>query len=97
MRFDFNRNRFINNINLYTRGNTMKIYQEIESVTMASTYELESVSFHKMPKLMDISYEDGYIEPEYMLLISLSAVMVGIRAVKSGNCRKNLSIKSRKL
>ena len=45
----------------------MKIYQEIEGVTMASTYEIESVSFHKMPKLMDISYEDGYIEPEDIL------------------------------
>ena len=46
----------------------MKIYQEIKEVTMASSFELESVSFWKMPELEEISYEDGYIEPEYISL-----------------------------
>ena len=62
----------------------MKIYQEIEGVTMASTYEVESVSFHKMPKLMDISYEDGYIEPEDISLSKDEVIENATHIIVSG-------------
>lgn len=62
----------------------MKIYQEIESVTMASTYELESVSFHKMPELEEISYEDGYIEPEDIYLTKDQVMEAATHIIVSG-------------
>ena len=62
----------------------MKIYQEIESVTMASTYEIESVNFHKMPKLKEISYEDGYIDPEDIYLTKDQVLEAATHIVVAG-------------
>ena len=62
----------------------MKIYQEIKEVTMSSSFELESVSFWKMPELEEIAYEDGYIEPEYIYLTKDQVMEAATHIIVSG-------------
>jgi len=46
----------------------MKIYPEIKSITLADKHNVYEVIYHDLPSLADITYEDGTMETDDLLL-----------------------------
>ena len=46
----------------------MKAYKEIKSIELADSHNLYEVTFEPLPSLEDVTYEDGTIELQDLLL-----------------------------
>ena len=46
----------------------MKAYREIKSIELADSHNLYEVTFEPLPSLEDVTYEDGTIELQDLLL-----------------------------
>ena len=46
----------------------MRAYKEIKSIELADSHNIYDVTFEPLPSLEDVSYEDGTIETESLLM-----------------------------
>ena len=62
----------------------MKIYPEIKSITLADKHNVYEVIYHDLPTLADITYEDGTMETDYLLLTKRAVMSWAAHIVVSG-------------
>lgn len=52
----------------------MKAYAEIKAVVMADDENIETIKFHSLPFLVEVSYDDGTIEESELSLTKDDAI-----------------------
>ena len=62
----------------------IRAYQEIKSITLADKHNVYEVIYHGLPSLADLTYEDGTIETDYLLLTKGAVMADAAHIVVSG-------------
>ena len=62
----------------------MRAYREIKSIELADSHNLYAVTFEPLPSLEDVTYEDGTIELQDLLLTKSAAMEAAAHVVVQG-------------
>ena len=62
----------------------MKAYRAITSISLADSHNLYEVTFEPLPSLEDVTYEDGTIETDDLLLTKSAAMEAAAQVVVQG-------------
>ena len=62
----------------------MKAYREITSISLADSHNLCEVTFEPLPSLEDVTYEDGTIETDDLLLTKSAAMEAAAHVAVQG-------------